>query len=148
MLAILQREWVAIISGEDNESKVYRFEFADTLVLEITDILLYGMLRMNCLTEALGLSLRGNGTMLATHADRKRLFLEAGNLIADLARRYYEQGDPTVLRHDARHRHGGSTNTVLYLLAAAKEGCVASRRAMASWIAVWASGYAHLRVRT
>ena len=73
---------------------------------------------MNCLTEALGLALPGNGTMLATHADRKRLFVEAGHLIVDLARRYYEQDDATraAARHrelqgvrerdDARHRHG------------------------------------------
>src|SRR5207237_265813 len=52
---------------------------------------------MNCLTEALGLSLPGNGSMLATHADRRQLFLEAGHLIVDLARRYYEQNDETVL---------------------------------------------------
>ena len=73
---------------------------------------------MNCLTEALGLSLPGNGSTLATHADRKRLFVEAGHLIVDLARRYYEQDDETRAaaqhrelqgvreRHDARHRHG------------------------------------------
>ena len=73
---------------------------------------------MNCLTEALGLSLPGNGSMLATHADRKRLFVEAGHLIVDLARRYYEQDDATRaaardrefqgLRecHDARHLNG------------------------------------------
>ena len=52
---------------------------------------------MNCLTEALGLALPGNGTVLATHADRKRLFVEAGHLIVDLARRYYEQNDESVL---------------------------------------------------
>ena len=52
---------------------------------------------MNCLTEALGLSLPGNGSTLATHADRKRLFVEAGWLIVDLARRYYEQDDESVL---------------------------------------------------
>ena len=52
---------------------------------------------MNCLTEALGLALPGNGSMLATHADRKRLFVEAGHLIVDLARRYYEQDDDSVL---------------------------------------------------
>src|SRR5690349_1510809 len=52
---------------------------------------------MNCLTEALGLSLPGNGTVVATHADRKRLFLEAGHLVVDLARRYYEEGDEGVL---------------------------------------------------
>jgi dihydroxy-acid dehydratase len=73
---------------------------------------------MNCLTEALGLSLPGNGSTLATHADRKRLFVEAGHLIVDLARRYYEQDDasrPAALdrelqgvreRDDARHRDG------------------------------------------
>ena len=73
---------------------------------------------MNCLTEALGLALPGNGSVLATHADRKGLFVEAGHLIVDLARRYYEQDDETALprndrelqgvreRHDARHRHG------------------------------------------
>src|SRR4051794_27502647 len=52
---------------------------------------------MNCLTEALGLSLPGNGTIVATHADRKRLFVEAGHLIVDLARRYYEENDESVL---------------------------------------------------
>ena len=89
---------------------------------------------MNCLTEALGLSLPGNGTMLATHADRKRLFVEAGHLIVDLARRYYEQDDAGVLpRAIASFKAfenamtldiamGGSTNTVLHLLAAAHEG--------------------------
>ena len=56
---------------------------------------------MNCLTEALGLSLPGNGSTLATHADRKRLFVEAGHLIVDLARRYYEQDDATrAAAHD------------------------------------------------
>ena len=73
---------------------------------------------MNCLTEALGLALPGNGTVLATHADRKGLFVEAGHLIVDLAKRYYEQDDASVLPRsdrelqgvrecdDARHRHG------------------------------------------
>ena len=91
---------------------------------------------MNCLTEALGLALPGNGTVLATHADRKRLFVEAGHLIVDLARRHYEQGDPSVLpRAIATLRAfenamtldiamGGSTNTVLHLLAAAHEAKV------------------------
>src|SRR3546814_19217180 len=51
---------------------------------------------MNCLTEALGLSLPGNGSMLATHADRERLFLEAGHLIVDLAKRWYEQDDASA----------------------------------------------------
>ncbi|KND21322.1 dihydroxy-acid dehydratase [Pannonibacter sp. Q-1] len=89
---------------------------------------------MNCLTEALGLALPGNGSTLATHADRKRLFVEAGHLIVDLARRYYEQDDESVLpRSIASFKAfenamtldiamGGSTNTVLHLLAAAYEG--------------------------
>jgi dihydroxy-acid dehydratase len=80
---------------------------------------------MNCLTEALGLSLPGNGSVLATHADRKRLFQEAGHLIVDITRRYYEQDDETVLpRKVASFRAfenamsldiamGGSTNTRL-----------------------------------
>ncbi|VIO71818.1 dihydroxy-acid dehydratase [Bradyrhizobium ivorense] len=89
---------------------------------------------MNCLTEALGLALPGNGSVLATHADRKSLFVEAGHLIVDLARRYYEQDDARVLpRNIASFKSfenamtldiamGGSTNTVLHLLAAAREG--------------------------
>ncbi|APX22339.1 MAG: dihydroxy-acid dehydratase [Rhodobacteraceae bacterium] len=89
---------------------------------------------MNCLTEALGLSLPGNGSTLATHSDRQRLFVEAGHLIVDLAKRYYEQNDTTVLPRsiatfDAFKNAmtldiamGGSTNTVLHLLAAASEG--------------------------
>ena len=89
---------------------------------------------MNCLTEALGLSLPGNGTVLATHADRKRLFVEAGHLIVDLARRYYEQEDGAALPRVIASKHafenamtldiamGGSTNTVLHILAAAQEG--------------------------
>jgi dihydroxy-acid dehydratase len=88
---------------------------------------------MNCLTEALGLALPGNGTVLATHADRRRLFVEAGHLIVDLARRYYEQNDESALpRSIASFKAfenamtldiamGGSTNTVLHLLAAAHE---------------------------
>ena len=88
---------------------------------------------MNCLTEALGLSLPGNGTTLATHADRERLFLEAGRRIVDLARRYYEKDDTDVLPrsvagpaafHNAMALDiamGGSTNTVLHILAAAQE---------------------------
>ncbi|MDE1906427.1 MAG: dihydroxy-acid dehydratase [Rhodospirillales bacterium] len=91
---------------------------------------------MNCLTEALGLSLPGNGSTLATHADREKLFREAGHLIVDLARRWYEQDDATALpRGIASFRAfenamsldiamGGSTNTVLHLLAAAQEGGV------------------------
>ncbi|MDW8335465.1 MAG: dihydroxy-acid dehydratase [Tepidimonas sp.] len=88
---------------------------------------------MNCLTEALGLSLPGNGTVLATHADREQLFRRAGRLIVELARRYYEQGDESVLpRSIATFQAfenamsldiamGGSTNTVLHLLATARE---------------------------
>ena len=91
---------------------------------------------MNCLTEALGLSLPGNGSTLATHADRKRLFIEAGHLIVDLARRYYEQDDASVLPRSIASFEafenaialdiamGGSTNTVLHLLAAAHEAGV------------------------
>jgi dihydroxy-acid dehydratase len=91
---------------------------------------------MNCLTEALGLSLPGNGSVLATHADRERLFLEAGHLIVDITRRHYEQDDASVLpRAIASFRAfenamsldiamGGSTNTVLHLLAAAHEAGV------------------------
>src|SRR6185369_15641575 len=89
---------------------------------------------MNCLTEALGLALPGNGSVLATHADRKGLFVEAGHLVVDLARRYYEQDDASVLpRNVASFKAfenamsldiamGGSTNTVLHLRAAAHEG--------------------------
>ena len=91
---------------------------------------------MNCLTEALGLSLPGNGSTLATHADRKRLFLEAGRLIVRLAKRYYEENDESVLPRsiatfDAFENAmtldiamGGSTNTILHLLAAAHEAGV------------------------
>ena len=89
---------------------------------------------MNCLTEALGLALPGNGSIVATHADRKRLFVEAGHLIVDLARRYYEQNDESALPRNIASFEafenamtldismGGSTNTVLHLLAAANEG--------------------------
>jgi dihydroxy-acid dehydratase len=89
---------------------------------------------MNCLTEALGLSLPGNGSTLATHADREKLFREAGHVIVDLARRWYEQDDATALPRSIASfaafenamsldiAMGGSTNTVLHLLAAAREG--------------------------
>ncbi|MTI17017.1 dihydroxy-acid dehydratase [Rhodobacteraceae bacterium RKSG542] len=89
---------------------------------------------MNCLMEALGLALPGNGSVLATHADRKGLFVEAGHLIVDLAKRYYEQEDESVLPRNVANKAafenamtmdiamGGSTNTVLHLLAAAQEG--------------------------
>lgn len=88
---------------------------------------------MNCLTEALGLSLPGNGSLLATHAGRKELFLEAGSLIVEITKRYYEQDDASVLPRNIASKAafenamsldvamGGSTNTVLHLLAAAKE---------------------------
>ena len=88
---------------------------------------------MNCLTEALGLALPGNGTLLATHADRRQLFVEAGRLVVDLARRWYEHDDATALPRTIASRAafhnamamdiamGGSTNTVLHILAAAHE---------------------------
>jgi len=89
---------------------------------------------MNCLTEALGLALPGNGTVLATHSDRKEIFLRAGRTIVELAKRYYEQDDSTALPRSIATFEafenamtldiamGGSTNTVLHLLAAAQEG--------------------------
>ena len=91
---------------------------------------------MNCLTEALGLSLPGNGSTLATHADRKQLFLRAGRLIVEMCRRYYEEGNESVLPRSIASFEafenamsldiamGGSTNTVLHLLAAAQEAGV------------------------
>ncbi|MBS1155383.1 MAG: dihydroxy-acid dehydratase [Proteobacteria bacterium] len=91
---------------------------------------------MNCLTEALGLSLPGNGSLLATHADRKQLFLQAGRQIVELAKRYYEQDDESALPRNIATKAafenamsldvamGGSTNTVLHLLAAAQEAGV------------------------
>ncbi|WP_066583071.1 dihydroxy-acid dehydratase [Corynebacterium provencense] len=91
---------------------------------------------MNCLTEALGLSLPGNGSTLATHHARRALFSEAGRLIVDLCHRYYGEGDASVLPRSIATREafensmaldmamGGSTNTVLHILAAAQEGGV------------------------
>ncbi len=88
---------------------------------------------MNCLTEALGLSLPGNGTVVATHADRRELFLEAGRRVVDLAQRFYEKDDDSVLPRSICTKAafenamtldiamGGSTNTVLHILAAAQE---------------------------
>ena len=88
---------------------------------------------MNCLTEALGLSLPGNGSTLATHGARKQLFLQAGRLIVEIAKRHYEQDDYSVLPRNIANMQafenamaldvamGGSTNTVLHLLAAAHE---------------------------
>ena len=89
---------------------------------------------MNCLTEALGLSLPGNGSLLATHGDREGLFKQAGRQIVSLAKRYYEQDDDSVLPRAIANFQafenamsldiamGGSTNTILHLLAAAEEG--------------------------
>ncbi|MCA1956700.1 dihydroxy-acid dehydratase, partial [Zymomonas sp.] len=91
---------------------------------------------MNCLTEALGLSFPGNGSMLATHSDREQLFRKAGRTIVDMARSYYEQEDASVLPRSIATigafenamsldiAMGGSTNTVLHLLAVAQEGNV------------------------
>ena len=88
---------------------------------------------MNCLTEAIGLSLPGNGSTLATHAKRRALFEEAGRTVVELCRRYYEEDDESVLPRSIANRSafenavaldvamGGSTNTVLHLLAAARE---------------------------
>ncbi|MDN2664287.1 dihydroxy-acid dehydratase [Psychromonas sp. 14N.309.X.WAT.B.A12] len=88
---------------------------------------------MNCLTEALGLSLPGNGSMLATHADREQLFLDAGTRIVDIAKRHYQEDDYSVLPRSIANRAafenamaldiamGGSTNTILHLLACAQE---------------------------
>lgn len=89
---------------------------------------------MNCLTEALGLSLPGNGSLLATHSDRRELFLEAGRTIVNLTKQFYEKDDDSVLpRSIANFKAfenamtldvcmGGSTNTILHLLAAVQEG--------------------------
>ncbi len=91
---------------------------------------------MNCLTEALGLSLPGNGSTLATHADREQLFRRAGRLIVELCKRYYEQDDTSVLPRSIGSFQafenamcldiamGGSTNTILHLLAAAQEAAL------------------------
>jgi dihydroxy-acid dehydratase len=91
---------------------------------------------MNCLTEALGLSLPGNGSLLATHSDRRELFLEAGRTIVSIAKRYYEQDDESVLPRSIANfkafenamtldiAMGGSTNTILHLLAAVQEGMI------------------------
>lgn len=91
---------------------------------------------MNCLTEAIGLALPGNGSLLATHADREQLFLKAGRQIVENARRYYEEDDASVLPLSIASMAafenamvmdiamGGSTNTILHLLAAAQEGGV------------------------
>ncbi|RBW64875.1 dihydroxy-acid dehydratase [Vibrionales bacterium C3R12] len=89
---------------------------------------------MNCLTEALGLSQPGNGSMLATHADREQLFINAGKRVVELTKRYYEQGDDSALPRNIANKAafenamaldiamGGSSNTVLHLIASAQEG--------------------------
>jgi dihydroxy-acid dehydratase len=89
---------------------------------------------MNCLTEALGLSLPGNGSLVATHSDREQLFRRAGRLVVELAKRYYEDNDERALPRNIASKAAfenaisldiamrGSTNTVLHLLAAAREG--------------------------
>jgi dihydroxy-acid dehydratase len=91
---------------------------------------------MNCLTEAIGLALPGNGTVLATHVARKKLYADAGRTVVEIAKRYYEQDDASVLPLNIATRDafenamaldiamGGSTNTILHLLAAAHEGAV------------------------
>ncbi|GAA4141665.1 dihydroxy-acid dehydratase [Actinomadura keratinilytica] len=91
---------------------------------------------MNCLTEAIGLALPGNGTVLATHTERRRLYEKAGRTVVEIARRYYEDDDESVLPRSIATRDafenamaldiamGGSTNTILHLLAAAREGRV------------------------
>jgi dihydroxy-acid dehydratase len=91
---------------------------------------------MNCLTEAIGLSLPGNGTLLATHSDREELFLNAARTIVRITRRYYEQDDESILPRSIASAKafenamtldiamGGSTNTILHLLAAAHEADV------------------------
>ena len=88
---------------------------------------------MNCLNEAIGLALPGNGTIVATHENRKKLFEDAAKLIVENAFRYYEEGDESVLPRSIATREaflnamtldiamGGSTNTVLHLLAVAHE---------------------------
>jgi dihydroxy-acid dehydratase len=91
---------------------------------------------MNCLTEALGLSLPGNGTVVATHADREQLFKQAGRRIVELAKQYYEQNDEAILPRSVGFKAfenaialdiamGGSTNTILHLLAVAQEAGIA-----------------------
>ncbi|XBC40250.1 MAG: dihydroxy-acid dehydratase [Buchnera aphidicola (Nurudea ibofushi)] len=91
---------------------------------------------MNCLTEALGLSLPGNGTLLATHIDRKKLFIDSGKLIVKITKEYYEDNNISFLPRSIASREsflnamsldismGGSTNTILHLLAMAQEGQV------------------------
>lgn len=156
MMAIMRLNIPAlIVSGGPMEAGLVgtrTVDLIDTMVAaaddRVTDSTLYEMERsacptcgscsgmftansMNCLAEALGLALPGNGTILATHANRTRLFSKAAGLITDMARRYYEEGDESVLPRSIATREafinamsldiamGGSTNTVLHLLAIA-----------------------------
>jgi dihydroxy-acid dehydratase len=101
--------------------------------LDLVDAIMFTANSMNCLTEALGLALPGNGSTLATHSDREQLFLQAGRTIVELCKRYYGENDDSVLpRNIANFKAfenamtldiamGGSTNTILHLLAAAQE---------------------------
>ena len=91
---------------------------------------------MNCLMEAMGLALPGNGSVLATHVDRQQLFLDAGKLIVEITKEYYEKDNDNILPRNIANKKsfenamtldiamGGSTNTVLHILAAAKEACI------------------------
>jgi dihydroxy-acid dehydratase len=147
-----------VVKVVDNETKVIKLDLIDAMIkagdasVSDADVLeiersacptcgscsgMFTANSMNCLTEALGLALPGNGTIVATHADRKELFLRAGRLIVDIARRHYEQDDYSVLPRSIATKAafenamaldvsmGGSTNTVLHLLAAAHEAGVA-----------------------
>lgn len=143
-----------VVKVVNNESKVIKLDLIDAMIkagdarVSDADVLeaersacptcgscsgMFTANSMNCLTEALGLSLPGNGTIVATHLDRKELFLKAGRLVVDLAKRHYEQDDYSVLPRSIATKAafenamaldvsmGGSTNTVLHLLAAAHE---------------------------
>ena len=128
----------AMVAAADD--KVHRRGSDDDRAFGLPDLrIVLGMFTansMNCLTEALGLSLPGNGSQLATHSDRKELFLQAGRTVVELCKRYYEQDDESALPRQIASfgafenamtldiAMGGSTNTVLHLLAAAHEGGV------------------------
>ncbi len=144
---------VRLATGASPESEVRKLDLIDAMVMAADDAVsdarlaeversacptcgscsgMFTANSMNCLTEALGLSLPGNGTLLATHADREQLFKQAGQLIVQLCRRYYAQEDATVLPRAVGFAAfenaialdiamGGSTNTILHLLAIAQE---------------------------
>jgi len=147
-----------VVKVVNNESKVIKLDLIDAMIkagdatVSDADVLeiersacptcgscsgMFTANSMNCLTEALGLALPGNGTIVATHADRKELFLRAGRLIVEIAKRHYEGDDYSVLPRAIATKAafenamaldvsmGGSTNTVLHLLAAAHEAGVA-----------------------